>query len=439
MRRFFCFLAMLCAFFSAVAQEKGIGIGQLVPDVGVTGVSGLKLEGKEVTAFRLSELRGKLVILDFWATWCAPCRKMVPVMDSLQRVFGEKVLFLPVTYERAEVVAPVLAAMRKVRDFELPEVTSDVVLGRLFPHRSLPHYVWISGEGVVLAVTEEAAVTGENIRRFLSSGKGSLAVKRDSVARYDAGLPLLVDGNGGDGSGLVYHSVLTGYKAGLAGGLSVSRFDGGSGQRFTARNVPFPWLCRLAFGEGGRVFPTSRTLLLSRDTMDTELSGQAYNEWLAGGRGWCYELALPPGLARSAYSFLQADLGRLFPRYAAGVEKRVMRCLALVRVDSLDRLRSAGGELRVEVTPYKAVLRNAHLSQLMMRLERQYLQNSLLPVVDLTGYTGRVDLSVEARLFDVPALNAALALYGLRLMEREAAVEVLVIRDNINYNTKPKS
>lgn len=429
---------MLCTFFSAGAQDKGIGIGQPVPDVGVTGVSGLKLEGKEVTAFRLSELRGKLVVLDFWATWCAPCRKMVPVMDSLQRVFGEKVLFLPVTYESAAVVGPVLAAMRKVRDFELPEVVGDRVLGKLFPHRSLPHYVWISGDGVVLAVTEEKAVTGENIRRMLL-GKGIRGVtKRDSVARYDAGLPLLVDGNGGDGSGLLYHSVLTGFKAGLVSGLSVSRFDPVSGQRFTARNVPFPWLCRLAFGEGGRVFPTARTLLLSRDTMDTELSGQAYEAWLAGGRGWCYELALPPGLARSAYSFLQADLARLFPRYAVKVERRVMRCLALVRVDSLDRLKSAGGELRVEVTPYKAVLRNAHLSQLMMRLERQYLQNSLLPVVDLTGYTGRVDLSLEAKLFEVPALNAALAPYGLRLTEREAAVEVLMIRDTI-INAKPKS
>ncbi|MCW3120134.1 MAG: TlpA family protein disulfide reductase, partial [Chitinophagaceae bacterium] len=116
---------MLCLFVGSVAQDKGIGVGQLVPDVWVTGVSGLKLEGKEVTAFRLSGLRGKLVVLDFWATWCAPCRKMVPVMDSLQRVFGDKVLFLPVTYERAEVVRPVLAAMRKVRAFELPEVTSD--------------------------------------------------------------------------------------------------------------------------------------------------------------------------------------------------------------------------------------------------------------------------------------------------------------------------
>jgi thiol-disulfide isomerase/thioredoxin len=38
------------------------------------------LDGSQV---RLDELRGKIVILDFWATWCAPCEVQMPVLDSL--------------------------------------------------------------------------------------------------------------------------------------------------------------------------------------------------------------------------------------------------------------------------------------------------------------------------------------------------------------------
>lgn len=43
-------------------------------------------DGKMV---RLSDLRGKSVVLDFWATWCRPCRASMPHLDAVQKRFGE--------------------------------------------------------------------------------------------------------------------------------------------------------------------------------------------------------------------------------------------------------------------------------------------------------------------------------------------------------------
>ena len=46
-------------------------------------------ETREGAALTLGEFRGKVVVLNFWATWCAPCRKEMPSLDRLQAQFGK--------------------------------------------------------------------------------------------------------------------------------------------------------------------------------------------------------------------------------------------------------------------------------------------------------------------------------------------------------------
>lgn len=436
MKRFLGFLGLLCLFLRVSAQEnisdQGVRVGQAVPDVLVKGVRGLRLDGKVLDAeLRFSALRGRLVILDFWATWCAPCRKMVPVMDSLQRVLGNRVLFLPVAYETAAVCDPVLAAMRRIRPFALPGVFGDQVLNRLFPHRSLPHFVWVDHAGVVRAVTEEQEVTGDKIRAALAGNWGVLEGKRELVRSYDKGKGLLEDGNGGEATAMVYRSVLSGYLPGVSSSLDRDLRDSLGGLRLLAKNVPLTMLCNLAFSDQGRWFagPTIRMLSADSGKLTSGLSGQAYERWLGQGHGWCYELRVPSFLADSAFALMRSDIAHLFPAYRIGVERVKTRCLALVRTSAVDKLRSAGGDFRVDVGPYTAELRNSPLGFLMKRLQVQYMQDSPIPVVDETGYTGRVDLSLEAPLGKVELLNKALEKYDLRFEERVVPVDLLVIRD----------
>lgn len=54
----------------------------LAPDFTVTDINGRKLA--------LSDYKGKVVLLDFWATWCGPCQKEVPEFMKLQRKYGPR-------------------------------------------------------------------------------------------------------------------------------------------------------------------------------------------------------------------------------------------------------------------------------------------------------------------------------------------------------------
>lgn len=58
------------------------------------------------------QLRGNVVVIDFWATWCPPCIASIPKLNALQRRFaGKPVVFYSVTYEKQGAVRALLTKM----------------------------------------------------------------------------------------------------------------------------------------------------------------------------------------------------------------------------------------------------------------------------------------------------------------------------------------
>jgi cytochrome c biogenesis protein CcmG, thiol:disulfide interchange protein DsbE len=61
----------------------------------------------------LAELQGKVVLLNFWATWCVPCRREMPMLSKMQREHAEQgLVVLYVSLEEPAVLEPFLAANR---------------------------------------------------------------------------------------------------------------------------------------------------------------------------------------------------------------------------------------------------------------------------------------------------------------------------------------
>jgi len=84
-------LLLALGMIGCVGMQEGpqdARIGQLAPKFELPD-----LQGNMVS---LEELRGKVVMLDFWATWCGPCRRSMPMLEELQDEFPEDLVLLAI-------------------------------------------------------------------------------------------------------------------------------------------------------------------------------------------------------------------------------------------------------------------------------------------------------------------------------------------------------
>ncbi|MEM7828337.1 MAG: TlpA disulfide reductase family protein [Candidatus Aenigmatarchaeota archaeon] len=87
------FLFFLFILFYFSRTEKVATVGMPAPDFSLKD-----LDGKE---YKLSQFRGKVVFLNFWATWCPPCRSEIPSMNALnERLKGDSFVMMGVSIDR---------------------------------------------------------------------------------------------------------------------------------------------------------------------------------------------------------------------------------------------------------------------------------------------------------------------------------------------------
>jgi len=166
-------LAVLCLFQRAFAQDKAhsiyLKVGDKMPDVAIVNI----INAHYKTA-KVSDYKGKLILLDFWSTWCSACIDGFSELDSLQRQYSNKIqVFLVNPLREHDTEKGVKIVLNRMNDwtakpFKLPIVFKDTSITANFNFHSLPHCIWIGPDGTVIGITGKEEVTRQNIEKGIA-------------------------------------------------------------------------------------------------------------------------------------------------------------------------------------------------------------------------------------------------------------------------------
>lgn len=101
----------------------------------------------------IKQFKGKVVYLDFWATWCGPCRGQMPYSRKLHEEFkGKDVVFLYVSLDRSEQAWKKGIEKMKIKGYHWkPDQKQINEINKRFKVQYIPRYMLISKEGKMLA------------------------------------------------------------------------------------------------------------------------------------------------------------------------------------------------------------------------------------------------------------------------------------------------
>lgn len=429
----YCLLGIVCPVVSAFAQSppaniKPLNIGDTIP----LGFELTNVYNYPVSKIRLSDLKGKYIILDLWSTWCSSCIAAFPKMLQLQKEFGDQLQVILVNTYQGDSVQKVqsLFQKQKVRTgytIDLPYSLQQSTIFSYFPHRTIPHYVWIDNAGKVVAQTSLLEVTRQNVLAFLQNNLNAIHQKKD-ITDFDRTKPLFVDNNGGNGSEFWYRSILTGYIEGIGyrSGMEVDSVR--NVIRFYQHNQQFRELLRTAYPTLMNRTP-NRILLELKDP--SKFRPSTAEDTLLFAQFYCYEAILPRCNIDELRYYIKQDVER-FLRVCVEEENRLVRCLVLRKKKDASPTFSNGGQPDIDLDKYSAekYIRNFSISSFIEILNgRPALQ--FMPVLDETGIDRLIDIDFPYGFleFDLAAIKHMLNKNGFETVEEDRIQTVTVIKD----------
>ncbi|NGM65424.1 peroxiredoxin family protein [Sphingobacterium sp. SGR-19] len=248
----------------------------------------------------------KLIILDFWTTWCGPCIKSLTELEKIIPLYKDSVALVATSYESKEKVAGFV----KEREFRQLYVFEDTLSREYFPHKYVPHQIWIVN-GKIRYVTGSVENFGQVIQDVLADKPINLKQKDDLF--LDFNIPFENYANERNAP-VFMKSIFTGYVDGT----------GGYGKRNVGNARLYYYLNRaiLSLYKDVANIPLNKIML----EVDEHI---VYQKERGFENAYCYLFYAPMNVSEDEVRFkMLADLN-FYLGYNARFEKRYTSCKVL--------------------------------------------------------------------------------------------------------------
>lgn len=426
----------------AVSQEKMMdkdwGVGKKCPDFNLNDIYKY---GKNT--FKLSDCKGKWIILDFWSKTCSACIAGFPETNKLQQEFESQVQVILVGYGEAGIpeaksdIKKLYSRLEKKENLNLVH-SYDTALFKRFGIITCPSLIVVDPNGIIRYLPTEMKV--EYMREILSGKALQLASWKESDYNYK--LPFLVNtsgsGNGGVDTSFLFRSILSKwhvnmpyYEYGTINGIlkdSTNRVELLKADLATLYNYAYLGRRIIELGDSLYGILSMTPVLEIRDS-----SIFSKPDWNTGDNFFCYSLMVPfkesNGKVRKQ---MQSDLLSCFG-YKAEVAVRKckywrLRCSVIAK----EKLKSTNSTEKIA----SFGLHQGFVAQYVTMkwlIHRIYTDNQGVgAIIDETGIDRPIDITLDCNFTDWNDILLALKKSGLTLEESEKDMQVVVIKDKEN-------